>query len=62
MTGGIVIVLRVCERKSFSLWRFILGLEKGNFATYYTFSEKIILILLSVVSLGMFYTAMVYFK
>jgi hypothetical protein len=59
--GGILIALRMCKREGLSFWKLLIGMEKGAYITYYTLTEKLVLVLLAVVSLGIVAIAMKYF-
>jgi len=59
--GGVLVALRMCKRKGISFWRLLVGVEKGIYITYYTLTEKLALVLLAIVTLGMVVIAMKYF-
>lgn len=50
--GGIWIVLRMCKRENISAWRLLTGMQKGSYISYYTLAEKLIFVVLGIVSLG----------
>ncbi len=60
--GGVLVVSRMCKREGLSFWKLIVGMEKGIYIAYYTLTEKLVLILLAIASLGTIFMAMKYFK
>jgi len=60
--GGIIVFIQMCKRNHLSPIRLIFGLEKGVYITLYTLREKILLLFIACVSLGIVVIAIKIFK